>query len=66
MAKIQWTNKVSGETGYVMNFSKKQGHFENTFEESQAKEYKTEAAAKAAIRGLEAVGEAENNIFTII
>jgi len=66
MAKIKWTNKVSGETGYVKAFSKKEGHFENTYLESEAKPYKTEAAAKTAIKGLEAVGEADNNIFEIV
>ena len=66
MFKIQWTNKMSGETGYVKAFPKKMGHFENTYNVDEAKPYKTEAAAKTAIRGLEAVGEADNNIFEII
>ena len=66
MSKIQWTNKISGETGYVKAFSRQMGHFENTYDIDEAKEYKTEAAAKTAIRGLEAVGEADNNIFEIV
>ena len=51
---------------YVKAFSKKAGHFENTFDENEAKTYKTEAAAKTAIKGLESVGEADNNIFDVI
>ena len=66
MCKIKWVNKVSGETGYVKEFKKKMGHFENTYDEAEAKSYKTEAAAKTAIKGLEAVGEADNNCFEII
>jgi len=27
MSKIQWTNKISGETGYVKAFSRQMGHF---------------------------------------
>jgi len=64
--KIRWTNKHSGEVGYVKSFTKKNGHFVNTYDINEAKEYKTEKAVNNAIRALCDVGEAENNTFDIV
>ncbi len=36
---VRWTNKCSGEQGYVKVIRHKEGYFENTFEQSQAKNY---------------------------
>ncbi len=36
---IQWTNKHSGEQGFVKCLNKKDGYFENTFNENEAKKY---------------------------
>lgn len=35
--KIKWTNKWSGEVGFVKNINSKKKEFENTFDESEAK-----------------------------
>ena len=36
---IKWTNKCSGEQGFVKTIKKKEGHFVNTFEIAEAKSY---------------------------
>lgn len=33
---IRWTNKHSGEQGYVKKLNRKEKYFENTFERSEA------------------------------
>ncbi len=33
---IKWTNKYSGEQGYVMKLHRKEEYFENTFDETEA------------------------------
>ena len=33
---IQWTNKLSGEQGFVKKLNRKERFFENTFERSEA------------------------------
>ena len=66
MCKIKWINKFSQETGFVASISEKEKHFNNTFDESSAKEYKTERSAASAIRKLVSFGEAEMNDFVII
>ena len=35
--KIKWTNKWSGDTGFVKSINSKKKEFENTFNESEAK-----------------------------
>lgn len=37
--KIRWTNKYSGEQGYVKCIKKSAGYFENTFDKAEAKSY---------------------------
>ncbi len=64
--KLQWRNKLSGETGYVKSVSVKKGYFENTFNKAEAKNYANEGFAKADLKKLESFGEFENNDFTII
>ena len=39
MMKIQWTNKFSGEQGFVKKLHQKEKYFENTFEETEAKSF---------------------------
>lgn len=63
---LKWTNKYSGETGYVESVSTKEKHFNNTFEKESAKTYKTESAAKKIIASLTAMGEADNNDFEVM
>lgn len=64
--RIKWTNKISGESGYVMDISSKGKHFINTFYEDEAKVYKNKGLAAAAIKRLTEYGEAELNNFEII
>lgn len=63
---IKWTNKFSGETGYVESISAKEQHFNNTFDISEAKGYKSASIAKRMLTTLIAMGEAENNEFEVI
>lgn len=66
MYRLKWTNKHSGETGYVQKISTKGRHFINTFDEKEAKTYKSEALANNDIKILSRYGEADNNIFEAI
>lgn len=36
---IKWTNKYSGEQGYVKSLNRQDGYFENTFDENEAESY---------------------------
>ena len=62
---IMWTNKFSGETGFVGKVSKKDGCFYNAARED-AKSYASDKAAAKDIEILEEVGEAKNNNFEIV
>lgn len=62
---IKWTNKFSGETGYVESISAKEKHFNNTYDISAAKRYSLRSA-KGAVTNLTSYGEAENNTFELI
>lgn len=64
MVVIKWTNKFSGESGYVQSISSKEQHFVNTYDKTEAKQYK-EAVAKGQITNLIKYGEAENNDFSL-
>lgn len=63
---LKWTNKYSGETGYVESISSKENCFHNTFEASEAKQYKSMAIANRMITVLKLMGEAENNDFEAV
>lgn len=45
--KIKWTNKWSGEVGFVKSINTKESYFENTFDESEAKVFAKNAITKA-------------------
>ena len=64
--KIKWTNTYSGETGYVAGIDSKQGHFINTFDYDQAKQYATKASAQNMITRLINYGEGTHNKFEIV
>ena len=66
MVAIKWTNKYSGESGFVGSVASKEKHFVNTFDQAEAKQYKSQIAAKRAITLLQAYGEGENNEFEIV
>ena len=63
---LKWTNKFSGETGYVKKVMKVKGFFVNTYDAAEAKSYKNEKAATEDIAVLESIGEAENNTFEAV
>lgn len=64
MAKvIKWTNKFSGEQGYVQSIVKAEGHFVNTYDAADAKVYKRQCDVTRALNVLAEIGETENNTF---
>lgn len=60
---LKWTNKYSGETGYVGTVSKKKGYFTNEPDVLKAKKYVTDAAINNDLETLKLFGEFENNDF---
>jgi len=67
MAKIlKWTNNYSGETGFVMNIKKNDGHFINTYDAAEAKQFSRQCDLTKAMNLLEACGECENNTFEAV
>ncbi len=62
---IRWTNKYSGEQGYVGNISTKRQCF-HTADRVNAKQYQNEKSAAKAITMLTKYGEAEQNTFEIL
>ena len=65
MVVLKWTNKYSGETGYVASVSTKEQCFVNTFNMDEAKRY-SEKAVAGSMKKLEAYHETENNDFEVI
>jgi len=65
MAIIRWTNKFSGEVGYVKQLRQKDKCFENTYEKSEAKTY-SDSVAKGVVTKLISYGEGKNNDFEVI
>ncbi len=66
MVIIKWTNKYSNESGYVKEVKTKDKHFVNTYDQDEAKSYKTETSASKIIDKLIAFGEADNNDFELV
>lgn len=60
---LKWTNKYSGETGYVGTVSKKKGYFTNEPDMFKAKRYATDMAINNDLEALKSFGEFENNNF---
>ena len=65
MVILKWTNKYSGETGYVASVSTKEKCFINTFSMEEAKRY-AEKAVKGIMTKLESYHETDNNIFETV
>ena len=63
---VRWRNRLSGETGYVKSVRAKLGHFENTWEQTEAKNYISEKAANNDIVLLNEIGEGKDNDFEIV
>lgn len=60
---LKWTNKYSGETGYVRTVSKKKGYFTNEPNVLKAKRYVTDKAISNDLEILKSFGEFKNNDF---
>lgn len=45
---------------------KTKGHFENTFDQAEAKKYRSESVALKDIEILKSLGEADNNNFELV
>ncbi len=65
MVVLKWTNKHSGDTGYVASLSTKEKCFINTFSKEEAKRY-SEKAVKGIMTKLESYHETDNNDFEAI
>lgn len=65
MVVLKWTNKYSGETGYVSSVSTKAQCFVNTYDIAEAKRY-SEKAVKGILTKLENYHETDNNIFEVV
>ena len=63
---LKWTNKYSGEIGYVEKISPKNECFYNCEKAKDARRFRSEKEALKAIENLKAFGEADNNDFEII
>ena len=62
---IKWTNKYSGESGYVASVSRKERHFVNTPNYEEARVYSANSVSRI-IKDLTEFGEAEDNYFEVI
>lgn len=63
---VKWTNRHSGESGYVKSVKSKKGYFENTFNQDEAKKYLNETMANSDIKLLNEIGEGKNNDFVVV
>ena len=61
---VKWTNKYSGETGFVAKVCK--DHFENTYDADGARKFTSAKQAEKAVTSFSEMGEAENNSFETI
>lgn len=62
---IKWTNKVSGDTGYVGGIDTKERHFINADTKEDAKHYTNKGLAKIDMNKLHTYGEDINNEFAV-
>ena len=65
MVKLKWTNRYSGETGFVAQVSTKNECFVSTYDWDEAKAY-SEKAVKGILTKLDSYHETDNNIFEVI
>jgi len=63
---IKWTNKFSGEQGYVQQVKKADGHFVNTFDPAEAKSFARKSDITRALNLLAEMGETADNSFEVI
>ncbi len=63
MCKIKWTNRYSGEVGYVKKLNYRERYFENTWNEKEAMIFARNTVAEA----LETLSEyCPDNIYEIV
>ncbi len=62
--KIKWTNRWSGDTGFVLRIES--DHFVNTFNKAEGENFKTRKEAEKAVEHLFDCGEALNNEFEVV
>lgn len=60
---LKWRNRYSGETGYVKSVSLAKGYFINTFDKSEAKQYRSDKMISNDLDILLKIGEMDNNDF---
>ena len=63
---IMWTNRFSGETGYVGDIDKKEKHFNSVSDKKDAKVYGNAGLATLALKQLIEYGEGDNNDFDVL
>lgn len=63
---IKWTNKLSGEQGFVRNIRIFRGYFENTFNIEEAHVFANAHQCDAAIKLLDQFGETSKNSFELV
>lgn len=63
---IKWTNKLSGEQGFVKNIRLFRGYFENTPEIENAHMFRDMHECNAALKLLREFGEMKQNSFEVI
>lgn len=63
---IKWTNKISGEQGFVRNIRIFRGYFENTYDIKEAHVFNTTHQCDAALKLLRQFGETKQNRFELV
>ena len=67
MAKVlKWTNRYSGEQGFVQSIVKAEGHFVNTSDVAEAKIFSRQCDVTRALNVLAGIGEADENVFEAV
>jgi hypothetical protein len=61
---LKWTNRFSGEEGFVKSVLPSRGYFVNTFDVVDAKAYKGPKDIMNDLELLRKFGEFDNNMFT--
>ncbi len=64
--KIKWTNRYSGESGYVATVDDAGRHFINAADVKDACNYRMTKTAEKVIDKLYEYGEGDNNDFEIV
>ena len=64
---IKWTNRLSGESGFVKRVLLKKGYFENTYDQPKAKNFDSKELAEEQIKLIKNLpNENKDNVFEVI